>query len=73
MEPARTIVASLGGPQKVAKWLALSPGAVSKWYAPASQGGCNGLVPSKHIPPLCRLAKIQDKFLEPNMFFEGHL
>lgn len=73
MEPAHSIVVMLGGPQIVAQWLSLTPGAVSRWYAPLKHGGCGGLVPSRHVPALCRLAKVQGKFLVPNMFFEGHL
>jgi hypothetical protein len=72
-QPAKRIVDMLGGPNAVAKWLALTPGAVSKWYVRVEDGGCAGLVPSKHIPSLCRLAKVHDTFLEPNMFFDGHL
>jgi hypothetical protein len=73
MEPARSIVKNLGGPTQVAAFFAISPGAVVRWYTPADKGGCGGLVPSHRIPALCKLARRRRQFLEPNMFFEGHL
>lgn len=73
MEPAKSIVAMLGGPAQVAGMLNISAGAVSKWYAPLERGGCGGLIPTtRYIPVLCRAAHAMKKFLEPNMFFTGH-
>jgi hypothetical protein len=72
MEPARTIVYSLGGVVLVAKALHLTPSGVCHWYTPIPKG-CGGLVPSRHIPKLCALAEKMNLFLEPNMFFEGHM
>lgn len=73
MEPARSIVVSLGGPKKVAEALGLTTGAVSKWWAPPEAKGCGGLIPSWHIVALCKIARDRRQFLEPNMFFVGHL
>jgi hypothetical protein len=73
MEPARSIVKSLGGPTLVAAEFGLSTGAVVRWYKSAEKGGCGGLIPSNRIPALCRMARTQKRFLEPNMFFEGHV
>jgi hypothetical protein len=72
MEPAQSIVNMLGGPTTVAKHLRLTPGAVSRWSMPKTKG-CGGLVPSAHIPELCRLARSRGLFLEPNSFFQGHM
>lgn len=78
MEPAKSIVAMLGGPTAVATYLTdktdrhLTTGAVARWYMPAPTG-CAGIIPSRHIPALCKMAKKAKKFLEPNMFFRGHL
>lgn len=63
----------LGGPKKVATFLNLSTGAPSRWYAPKDRKGCGGLIPSEHIPNLCQMAKERGLFLEPNMFFIGHM
>lgn len=72
MEPAHSIVNMLGGPSAVARHLHLTPGAVSRWGMPRDKGR-GGLVPSTHIPELCRLASSMGLFLEPNSFFQGHL
>lgn len=76
-EPAKSIVDRLGGPKIVAKALDLTTGAVSRWYAPKDQGGCGGLVPSHRITQLIKLARKgafgKRMFLEPNMFFDGHV
>jgi hypothetical protein len=73
MEPAKSIVAMLGGPKKIAILLKLSTGAITKWYLSTEKGGCGGLIPSRHIVSLCKFAASKRKFLEPNMFFEGHV
>lgn len=73
MEPALSIVRSLGGPTKVGLIVNLSTSAVSKWWAPLDKGGCGGLIPSRHVGALVRAARAAGKFLEPNMFFAGHL
>lgn len=73
MEPARSIVESLGGVSAVARYLSITPGAVSKWCMPVRRKGTGGLIPSRHIPKLCALAGQLGKFLEPNSFFRGHL
>jgi hypothetical protein len=72
MEPAKSIVRMLGGSAEVARQLNLSASGVCRWYI-APPRGCGGLIPSRHIPQLCALAREQNKFLEPNMFFRGHL
>jgi hypothetical protein len=72
MEPAQSIVKRLGGPTAIAKALRISASGVSRWSI-ASPKGCGGLIPSRHIPDLCALARKQNIFLEPNMFFKGHM
>jgi hypothetical protein len=69
MPKARSIVEMLGGAKIVSDFLGITTGAVSRWYAPVERGGCGGFIPSKHVPELCKLAKQQGKFLEPNMMF----
>lgn len=73
MEPAKAIVALLGGPTKIATLLGLSVSAVTKWYLPMDKGGCGGLIPSRHIAALCKHARKIAVFLEPNNFFKGHV
>lgn len=73
MEPAKSIVARIGGPRIVSGLLGLTPGALTKWWTPRERGGCGGLIPSAHIVKLIPLARARGVFLEPNMFFEGHI
>jgi hypothetical protein len=73
MEPAKAIVGMLGGPVFVAGLLELTPSAVVKWYRGVDDGGCGGLIPSRHIAALCKHARSVNTFLEPNMFFVGHI
>lgn len=72
-EPAKAIVRMLGGPKVVACLLGLSVSAITKWYTPTARNGCGGLIPSPHIVRLCQFARENRKFLEPNMFFAGHI
>jgi hypothetical protein len=72
MEPAQSIVVSLGGVTAVARYLGLAPSSVSRWSAPIPRGS-GGVIPSNHIPKLCKLARSMGLFLEPNHFFRGHL
>lgn len=62
----------LGGPAKVAAALEMSPSGVTRWYA-AGPGGCGGLIPSHRVAALCKMARKRKQFLEPNMFFDGHI
>lgn len=63
----------LGGAKVVAERLGLTPGAVTKWSTPIERRGCGGLIPSLNIPKLIVLARELGAFLEPNMFFRGHI
>lgn len=73
MEPALSIVQSLGGVTALARYLKITAGAVSKWSTPTQRGGRGGLIPATYIPALCKLARAKGVFLEPNSFYRGHL
>lgn len=57
MEPARTIIDRLGGPNLVAGIAGVHRTRVSNWCRPKEAGGTGGLVPLKHIPILIDAAR----------------
>jgi hypothetical protein len=62
MEPARTIILSLGGPNAVAKIAGVHRTRVSNWMRAKEAGGTGGMVPFKHVPAMIAAAK--DKGIE---------
>jgi hypothetical protein len=46
----------------------ITPSGVFRW-SEAVPNGCGGIIPSRYIPRLVKLARKQNIFLEPNMFF----
>ncbi len=57
-QPAIGIVSSLGGCRTVAKLVAISPSAVSRWCTPTSFGGTGGRIPQKYWPQLAAEARL---------------
>ena len=57
MEPARSIIAKLGGEATVAKIVGTSYTAPYRWQHPKANGGTDGRVPQKHIPTLLTYAR----------------
>lgn len=62
MEPAQTIIRSLGGPNAVAKIAGVHRTRVSNWMRGKDVGGTGGMVPFKHVPAIIAAAK--DKGVE---------
>lgn len=62
MEPARTIIDRLGGPNKVATIAGVHRTRVSNWARKKEDGGTGGVIPFKHVPAL--LAAARDAGLE---------
>jgi hypothetical protein len=63
----------LGGSSAVSRDLGdITPSGVFRW-SEAPPKGTGGLIPSRYIPRLIRIAHKRKLFLEPNMFFRGHL
>lgn len=56
MEPARSIIASLGGDTAVAKIAGVHRTRVSNWKRPKEAGGTGGTIPFKHVPALLAAA-----------------
>lgn len=57
MEPAASIIKSLGGAGEVARLTGVFRTTPAKWRSPVEKGGTGGQVPLKHIPALLRAAR----------------
>ena len=68
MEPARTIVEKLGGPNAVAGIAKVHRTRVSNWMRPKEAGGTGGQIPFKHVPALLAAAREQGKELSADDF-----
>ena len=68
MEPANTIIRSLGGAIAVAGFLGLHRTRVSSWRLPRAKGGTDGQIPFRHIHKLLAHAKDRGVRLEPADF-----
>lgn len=69
LEPARTIIAKLGGIKRVAEALELDFTRPYRWMLPPSKGGTGGTIPSRHHQRLLDWADEQGLPLEPADFF----
>ena len=56
MEPARSIIQSLGGPNAVAEIAGVHRTRVSNWMRRKDAGGTGGMIPFKHVPALIEAA-----------------
>jgi len=57
MEPASSIIAKLGGPNRVAEITHVHRTRVSNWKRAKDAGGTGGLIPFKHVPALLDAAR----------------
>lgn len=57
LDPARTVVAKLGGVRATARILGVNPSAVSRWLVSRQEKGTGGAVPLKHWQALLDYAK----------------
>ena len=57
LDPARTVVAKLGGVRATARVLGVNPSAVSRWMVTRAKKGTNGAVPLKHWQSILNYAK----------------
>ncbi|MBR7654848.1 helix-turn-helix domain-containing protein [Brucella intermedia GD04153] len=57
MEPAKTIITTLGGPSAVATIAGVHRTRVSNWMRPKEAGGTGGVIPFKHVPALIGAAR----------------
>ena len=57
MEPARTIIEKLGGPDVVSRITGTAYTAPYRWQHPRERGGTGGLIPQRHHPALLDYAR----------------
>lgn len=68
LDPARSIIARLGGVDAVAQITKKSRTRVFRWMYPADRGGTGGLIPQREIPKLLDEAKDRKIKLTPADF-----
>lgn len=56
-EPAKTIIALLGGVTAVSRGVDTSHVTVQRWRFPIERGGTGGFIPRKHHPALMEMAR----------------
>jgi len=71
MEPARSIIQKLGGPNAVAEIAGVHRTRVSNWMRPKASGGTGGTIPFKHVPSLLAAAKGKGLELGADDFLPG--
>lgn len=72
-EPAKTIIASLGGITAVARATGKSLVTVQRWRMPKERGGTGGFIPRQHHAELLRLARQSGISLTASSFIENLL
>lgn len=55
--PAKRVIERFGGIREVARVLGLSESRVYRWTLPRARGGTDGMIPTKHLPVLLRVAR----------------
>lgn len=68
---AERIIAKFGGPYKLAEQLGVRPSTVYRWTYPKSKGGSDGVIPTKSINKLLRLARVHGIFLTGDDLYPG--
>jgi len=71
LDPARTVVAKVGGIQAVCAAVGVSRTAVVKWMRPREVGGTDGLIPSDHARRLYEYAREKGLPLKAEDFFRA--
>jgi hypothetical protein len=69
MEPAKSIIAKLGGEAKVAEITGTASTAPYRWQHSREKGGTGGRIPQKHINALLAYAREHGIALLPGEFF----
>lgn len=69
LDPAKTIIAAVGGPKVVAAITGVDRTQIWRWTQPTERKGTGGLIPSVHQVKLLQWARANGKPLTPEMFF----
>ncbi|WP_210162767.1 hypothetical protein [Kaistia adipata] len=69
LDPARSVIAKLGGPEVVRGITGKSLTRIYRWMYPASRGGTEGVIPHLDARKLLQFAQANGIELEPRDFF----
>lgn len=69
LDPARSIIAAVGGPKVVAEVTGVNRTQIWRWTQPTERKGTGGLIPSAHQVKLLQWARANGKPLTAEMFF----
>lgn len=69
MNPARAVIAKLGGPEVVAKLTGRDVSRVYRWMYPRERGGTDGVIPHQEAQKLLEHARANGVDLRPEDFF----
>ncbi|MCX5569629.1 hypothetical protein [Kaistia nematophila] len=69
LDPARSVIAKLGGPEVVRTITGKSLTRIYRWMYPASRGGTDGIIPHLEARKMLEHAKANDIALTPLDFF----
>lgn len=61
LEPAKSVIALLGGVTKTAKVVCRNPGTVCKWRWAKTRGGTDGQIPSEVMPLIVKEARVLNR------------
>lgn len=73
MEPAKSIIKALGGPNVVAEMTGVSRSAVWRWTLPRERGGSDGLIPMAHAVEIRKKAADLEISISAEDFFPQEL
>lgn len=71
LDPARTVIAKIGGIEVACKALGVGRTAVVKWMRPREVGGRGGIIPSDQALALYEYARANNLPLEAEDFFRA--
>ncbi len=71
LEPARTIIGKLGGPEKVARITGRHVSRVYRWMYPTDRGGTGGIIPHGEARKMLAFAEDEGLPLAPSDFFQS--
>lgn len=69
MEPAKTVIAKLGGPDIVARLTGRDVSRVYRWMYPRDRGGTDGIIPHAEARKLLDHSRVNGIDLGPADFF----
>lgn len=69
LEPAKSVIAKIGGVEKVSEITDKHVSRVYRWMYPKERGGTGGMIPQGDIPALIAYARANDIQISADDFF----